>query len=298
MKFYRDYSDFLAEHFSGKVQKLTINAGFSCPNRDGTVGRGGCTYCNNQSFNPGYCASTAGVAEQLEKGKRFFARKYPNMRYLAYFQAYTNTHGELEQLLSLYREALAIDGVEGIIVATRPDSMPQQLLEAMAGIKSEGHFVMVEYGAESSHDATLAAVNRCHTWAQTVDAVGRTRAAGIPVGLHLINGLPGEDEAMILATVEAVNSLPIDTVKFHQLQVVKGTTLARQVDEGAVSVRSWSVDEYIDLCCDIVGRLRRDIAIDRFVSQSPDELLISPRWGLKNYEFAAKLQQALQKRLK
>lgn len=292
-KLYRDYADFLAEHFDYKVQKITVNAGFTCPNRDGTKGFGGCTYCNNQSFNPAYCSPTKGVAEQIAHGRDFFARKYPDMKYLAYFQAYTNTHDEdIDRLIALYEEALACDGVVGLIIGTRPDCMPQGLLERLAALDS---WVMIEYGAESACDATLERVNRCHTWADTVDAVCRTHAAGLPCGLHLIMGLPGEDESTMLATVDAVNMLPVDTVKFHQLQLVKGTRMAIDVERGLYDIPRFTPDEYVELCVKILSRLRSDIAVERFVSQSPPELLIYPCWGLKNYQFTALLERYLRK---
>lgn len=293
MKPYRDFADLLADHFRGKVQKIAVNAGFTCPNRDGTVGRGGCTYCNNQSFTPGYCAPTLSVREQIEEGKRFFARKYPDMRYLAYFQAYTSTHGETARLLRLYREALAVGGVVGLIIGTRPDCMPDDLLAGLRQIHESGLFVMVEYGAESSHDTTLALVNRCHTWRQTCDAVRRTHEARLLTGLHLINGLPGETDEMILTTVDRISMLPVDSVKFHQLQLIRGTRMAADVEAGLYDIRRWDADEYISLCCRIVRRLRPDIAIERFVSQSPDSLLIYPRWGLKNYQFTDRLRSRL-----
>lgn len=290
---YRDFSDFLARHFNCKIQKITVNAGFTCPNRDGTKGTGGCIYCNNQSFNPGYCAPALSVSQQLNEGKKFFARKYPDMKYLAYFQAYTNTHGEIPRLLSLYREALAVDGVVGLIIGTRPDCMPQELLDELKLLRYEGNFIMIEYGAESSHDQTLRLVNRCHTWSDTVDAVSRTYNAGLPVGLHIIMGLPGESEEMMLTTIDRINTLPIDTLKIHQLQVIKGTRLALAVSSGEIQLNKFTVDEYITLCVKIIHRIRPDIAIERFVSQSPDELLISPRWGLKNYQFTDRLRNAL-----
>ncbi len=227
-KYYRDFADFLAEHFTGKMQKLAVNAGLSCPNRDGTIGRGGCTYCNNSSFNPSYCSPTLSVTEQIETGKAFFARKYPAMRYLAYFQAYTNTHGAVDRLMPLYEEALRADKVDGLIIGTRPDCMPPELLDRLKKL-AETRFVMIEYGAESSHNATLERINRCHTWEATVEATERTAAAGIPVGLHLINGLPGEDEEMIMATVDAINRLPVDVVKFHQLQILRGTRMEADI---------------------------------------------------------------------
>ncbi len=289
---YRDFSDFLATHFAGKIQKISINAGFSCPNRDGTLGTGGCTYCNNQTFNPSYCAPSLTVTEQLEEGKRFFARKYPLMRYLAYFQAYTSTHGDIERLKSLYEEALAVDGVVGLIIGTRPDCMPDELLDYLESLAARC-FVLVEYGAESSHDSTLELINRCHTWGQTVEAVNHTAARGIHVGLHMIMGLPGESLEMMLSSVDALSALPIDTVKFHQLQIIRGTRLARDIEMGLYDVPRMSVEEYIDLCAMIVQRINPSIAIERFTSQSPEELLIYPKWGLKNYQFVNLLHRRL-----
>lgn len=292
MKAYRDFSDFLKEHFDVKVQKITVNAGFTCPNRDGTKGRGGCTYCNNQSFNPEYCRPALSVREQLERGKEFFARKYPQMKYLAYFQAYTNTHSDdIDRLMRLYEEALETSDVVGLIIGTRPDCMPQELLDRLAGL---GKWVMVEYGAESACDRTLELVNRCHTWADTADAVRRTHEAGIPCGLHLIMGLPGEDDDVMLSTIDRVNELPVDTVKIHQLQLVRGTRMARDVESGLYDIPRFTTEEYVDLCVRLLRRLRKDIAVERFVSQSPSELLIYPRWGLKNYQFTNLLNNRLE----
>ncbi len=290
MKYYRDFSDFLAMHFDGKMQKLSVDAGFTCPNRDGTVGRGGCTYCNNVSFSPGYCRDRKGVTAQLEDGKRFFGRKYPSMRYLAYFQSYTSTHGsDIDRLMALYEEACGVDGVDGVIIGTRPDCMPDRLLARLSRLP----WVMVEYGAESACDETLARVNRCHTWADTADAVRRTHDAGLPVGLHLINGLPGEDEERILATVDEVNRLPVDVVKFHQLQLIRGTRMALDVEQGVYDIHRFTPESYAALCARLVRRLRPDIAVERFVSQSPPDLLIYPRWGLKNYQFTQLVNKIL-----
>ncbi|MDD5869870.1 MAG: TIGR01212 family radical SAM protein [Bacteroidales bacterium] len=295
MACYSDFATFLNRHFSEKVQKISINAGFTCPNRDGTKGVGGCTYCNNQTFSPGYCRPQKSVAEQLEEGKRFFAHKYPHMRYIAYFQAYTNTYATLRQLETLYAEALAVDGVVGLIIGTRPDCVDDELLDYLKNL-AEQRFVMVEYGAETSHNRTLAAVNRGHTWEQTVDAVCRTAERGIPCGLHLILGLPGESRRDILTTVERASALPVDTLKMHQLQIVRGTKMARQVETGEIDYHEMSVDEYIDLCCEVVEHCREGVCIERFVSQSPAELLLSPRWGLKNYEFTNLLNRELTRR--
>ncbi len=289
---YRDLGDFLACHFEGKVQKISINAGFTCPNRDGTCGTGGCTYCNNQTFNPEYCSPTATITEQLVKGKAFFARKYPSMRYLAYFQAYTNTYASVERLREMYEEALAVPDVVGLIIGTRPDCMPNELLRYLAEL-SRRTFVLVEYGAETARDSTLQLINRGHSWAHTVDAVTRTHAHGIMCGLHLIIGLPGETTDDFRATIAAVAQLPIDTLKLHQLQLIRGTRLARQVAAGEVAVPQWSAEEYVEVCIDLLRRLPRRIAVERFVSQSPAGLLIAPRWGLKNHEFTHLLHRRL-----
>ena len=328
-QFYRDYADFLRERFDGKMQKITIDAGFSCPNRDGTIGRGGCVYCNNLSFSP--MPSRGSIAAQIEAGKAFFARKYPRMRYLAYFQSYTNTHGPIDRLMELYSEALATEGVDGLIIGTRPDCVSDELLRALSAL---GRPVIMEYGAESSHNDTLRVINRCHTWEQTDDTVERTVAAGLPVGLHFIMGLPGETEEMMLQTAGRAARLPISTLKFHQLQIISGTTLAKGIqgltplsttfdasvtseasdtsETSATSTRIqnrptfrgrpieiFSVDAYIDLCVKIVETIVREnpsIAIERFTSQAPAGMLIAPRWGLKNYQFTHLLEKALRER--
>lgn len=293
--YYKDYSEFLAEHFNGKVQKLTVDAGFTCPNRDGSLGKGGCIYCNNTSFSPTTGEKHRSVTQQLQDGKRFFSGKYPDMKYLAYFQSYTNTYGAVDSLMALYREALDVEGIEGIIIGTRPDCMPDELLVRLAELNRTKP-VIVEYGAESSHDKTLETINRCHTWSRTVDAVMRTHDAGLSVGLHFILGLPGESREMMLETVERFNSLPVDCVKFHQLQIVRGTKLAAMYQLNPDVVSLFDVDNYIDLCAEIVEHLRSDIAVERFVSQSPDNLLIAPRWGLKNYEFTHRLLKRIAER--
>ena len=292
--YYRDYADFLAEKFDGKVQKLPVDGGFSCPNRDGTLGYGGCVYCNSRSFSPMQSAGRT-IRQQLEEGKRFFSRKYPSMKYLAYFQSHTNTYSPVDRALELYREAIETDDVVGLVIATRPDCMPDRLLDELAVINRRTP-VIIEYGAESSHDTTLHRINRCHLWQDTVDAVRRTAATRLSVGLHLIMGLPGESDGMMLTTVDRVSELPVDTVKFHQLQVISGTRLAADIAAGRESVEAMTLERYIDLCCKIIERLRDDIAIERFVSQSPGDMLISPRWGLKSGEFVERLHRRLSQR--
>lgn len=286
--YYKDYSEFLAEHFDGKVQKLSVDVGFTCPNRDGSAGTGGCIYCNNRAFSPDWDKRHTPVAEQIARGKRFFGKKYPDMKYLAYFQSYTSTYASPDSLMALYNEALDQEDIVGLIIGTRPDCMPDSLLDRIGSLDTK---VFIEYGAESSHNSTLSLINRCHTWEATVDAVHRTAARGIPVGLHLILGLPGEDEEMMTTTVERVSSLPVSTVKFHQLQILRGTTLEKMAP--MLDIPAFTAEEYAALCARLLGHLRSDIAVERFVAQAPDDMLLSPRWGLKNYQFTSLLQKHL-----
>ena len=294
-KRYRDFADFLNEHFDGKVQKISLHAGFTCPNRDGSIGVGGCTYCNNQTFSPGYCHTGKSITRQLDEGVAFFARKYPAMRYLAYFQAYTNTYGVLEELKRKYEEALAHPGVVGLIIGTRPDCMPADLLDYLADL-SRRTFVLVEYGVESTSDETLRRINRGHDFATSVDAIRRTSAAGVLVGAHMILGLPGESREMMLKHARSLSQLPLDTLKLHQLQLIRHTRMAREYEMSPQDFHLYGVDEYIDLAIDFAERLSPSIAIERFVSQSPAELLIAPRWGLKNHEFTARLLRRMRER--
>ena len=285
---YKEFSDFLKDVFPGKVQKISLNAGFTCPNRDGTKGFGGCTYCNNQTFSPVYCHTEKSITRQLEEGVAFFARKYPEMRYLAYFQAYTNTYDTTERLIAKYEEALRFPGVCGLIVGTRPDCMPGDLLDYFSDL-SKHSFVLVEYGVESTLDKTLRRINRGHTYAEAEEAIRRTASQGIYTGAHLILGLPGESREEILSHAGRISKLPLTTLKLHQLQLIRNTRMAKEFEESPADFHLYSVDEYIDLVIDFVERLNPDIVVERFVSQSPKELLIAPDWGLKNYEFTAKV---------
>lgn len=294
-KRYREFGDFLRERFPFKAQKIAINAGFTCPNRDGSKGRGGCTYCNNQTFNPGYCQTDKSVADQLAEGVRFFSRKYPEMRYLAYFQAYTSTYGEQERLERLYEEALGYPGVVGLVIGTRPDCMPDRLLDYLARL-SEQVLVLVEYGVESTLDRTLRRINRGHDFAEAEEAIRRTAARGIAVGAHLILGLPGESRDEILGHADRLSDLPLTTLKLHQLQLIRHTRMALEFERRPEDFHLFTVDEYIDLAIDFIERLDPAITLERFVSQSPKELLIAPDWGLKNYEFTARVNRRLAER--
>lgn len=292
---YNDFAGFLAGEFPFKVQKISVNAGFTCPNRDGTKGFGGCTYCNNQTFNPAYCRDDRSVTMQLEEGKRFFARKYPQMKYLAYFQAYTNTYGELELLKRMYEEALAVEGVVGLVIGTRPDCMPDSLLDYLEEVNRRT-FLLVEYGIESADDRTLERINRGHSFACTEDAVRRTAARGIRTGGHVILGLPGESREDLIKQAERLSELPLTTLKMHQLQLIRGTRMVHEYALHPEEFHLFSADEYIDLVIDYVEHLRPDLILERFVSQSPRELLIAPDWGLKNHEFTDRVKKRMKER--
>lgn len=295
MFLYNDYGTWLTSQVGIKVQKISLNAGFTCPNRDGRVGTGGCTYCNNQTFNPDYCDTSKSITQQLEEGKQFFSRKYPDMKYLAYFQAYTNTYGSLADLQAKYEEALSTPDVVGIVIGTRPDCMPSDLLDYLAELNRRT-FLVVEYGIESVYDRTLQRINRGHTHAQTVDAISRTASRGIKVGAHLILGLPQEDREAMLQEANILSSLPLTTLKLHQLQLIRGTRMADEYTSNPSDFHLFTADEYTDLVIDFIERLRPDVILERFVSQSPSSLLAVPGWGLKNYEFVEKVRRRMQER--
>lgn len=293
---YNEFPLFLKRYFPYKVQKISLNARFTCPNRDGTKGQGGCTYCNNQTFNPEYCRTEKTIKVQLEEGKRFFAHKYPEMKYLAYFQAYTNTYAGLESLKRKYEEALSVDDVVGLVIGTRPDCMPDELLQYLENLNRQT-FLLVEYGIETTCDETLKRINRGHTYADTVETVQRTAARGILTGGHVILGLPGESHDDMVSQAGVLSELPLTTLKMHQLQLIRGTRMAYEYEQNPAGFHLFNdVNEYIELVIDYIEHLRPDIVPERFVSQSPRELLIAPDWGLKNYEFTARVQKRMKER--
>ena len=278
-----EYGPWLQAQLGCKVQKLSVNAGFSCPNRDGHIGTGGCTFCNNATFHPAYCDPKLSVTQQLEAGKQFFARKYPTMKYLAYFQAYTNTYAPLRRLKALYEEALAVPDVVGLVVATRPDCMPDHLLDYLSELNRHT-FLIVEYGIESASEETLRRVHRGHTFTQSVDAIHRTVARGIRTGGHVILGFPWETEEELMRGADEIARLPLTTLKLHQLQIIRGTAMAEEYRR-----QPWpmpTAEEYARLVLRYITHLPPSLVLERFVSQSPPELVIAPHWGMKNHEFA------------
>lgn len=287
---YNDFGTWIRQRFPFRVQKISVDAGFTCPNRDGRLSTGGCVYCDNRTFNPSYCNPLKSVTEQLEEGKRFFQRKYPDMKYLAYFQAFTNTYAPVSKLRKLYEEALRVPDVVGLVIGTRPDCVSDELLDYLEGLNRRT-FLLVEYGVETANDATLRLINRGHDFACARQAVERTHQRGILTGAHVILGLPGEDAAESLRQAPIISSLSIDILKIHQLQIVKDTRLAALYEEKPFHV--YTVEEYLDLIARYISLLRKDLILERFVSQCPPEKLIAPRWGLKNHEFTDLLRNKL-----
>ncbi|MDY3892303.1 MAG: TIGR01212 family radical SAM protein [Bacteroidaceae bacterium] len=290
---YKEFGTWLQAELGCKAQKLSVDAGLTCPNRDGTLGRGGCSFCDNRTFNPAYCRQGGSITDQLEAGKRFFARKYPTMKYLAYFQSYSNSYGTLSHLKELYEEALRVPDVVGLVIGTRPDCMPDALLEYLEELNRRT-FLLVEYGVESANEETLVRVNRGHTFAQARECIIRTAQRGIRVGVHMILGFPWETRSELIRQAQLIASLPITTLKLHQLQVIRGTQLAREYE-----LHPWllpTAEEYVDLVLEYISHLPSSLVLERFVSQSPPEYVIAPRWGLKNHEFSALVKKAIQKR--
>ena len=289
-QYYHDFGTWIRNQLPFRVQKISIDAGFTCPNRDGRIGIGGCIFCDNKSFNPSYCSHKKSVTEQLEDGKRFFAKKYPDMKYLAYFQAYTNTYDVVDKLKQLYEEALKVEDVVGIVIGTRPDCVSSELLDYLEELNKRT-FLIVEYGIESCNDDTLRYINRGHDFACTRKAVEETAKRGIYVGGHVIMGLPGEDASESLRQAPIISSLPLTMLKIHQMQIIKGTRLAKIYKERPFHL--YTIEEYIDLITQYIGLLRSDLVLERFVTQSPPEMLIAPKWRLKNYEFTNLLNNRL-----
>ena len=280
--YYCDYGTWIRSRFPFRVQKISVDAGFTCPNRDGRISTGGCIFCNNRTFNPSYCDSRHSISQQLEEGKRFFARKYPDMKYLAYFQAYTNTYDSLARLQALYEEALSVDDVVGLVIGTRPDCVSDELLDYLSAL-NQRTFLIVEYGIESANDSTLQFINRGHTFEQSREAISRTHQRGILTGGHIILGLPGEDAEESIRQASLISALDLDILKIHQMQVIRGTALEKIYEQKPFYI--YTPEEYIKLIARYIQHLRKDLVLERFVSQSPEELLVAPHWGLKNYEF-------------
>ena len=294
---YNSQADFFKEKYGVRLQKLVVDAGFTCPNRDGSIARGGCTYCDNNAFHPNYSTPDKSIAQQLAEGIGFHRERYRRAGgYLAYFQPYSNTYAPLERLRKLYEEALAYPEVRGIVIGTRPDCVDEEKLDYLAGLARD-HIVIVEYGIESCYDATLEHINRGHTYADAVRAVQMTAARGIDCGAHFIFGLPGETRGMMLAAADKINTLGIGSVKFHQLQIIKGTKMEEEFSQHPERFVTFALEEYIDFFVDFLERLRPDLVIERFAGEVPPRFVNSTPWGLvRNVELNRMLEKRLEQR--
>ncbi len=294
---YNSYADWLTALFGGRVQKLSINGGFTCPNRDGTLGTGGCTYCNNEAFIPSYCKPEISITQQIREGIEFHRRRYRRVTsYIAYFQAYTNTYADIGSLAGLYAEALDHPSVIGVVIGTRPDCVDEDLLEMLAEMAHHS-FVSVEYGIESVNDETLRRVNRGHDFATAARAVHETAARGINVGAHLIFGLPGEGRQEIAMSAEKISKLPLTSLKIRQLQLIRGTRMADQYRSTPGQFDLYSPGEYLDLVVSFIERLKPEVMIDRISGEAPPAMLDDPReWMIRSSTMAEMFAERLQKR--
>lgn len=294
---YNSFVGYFKKEFGCRLQKIVIDAGFTCPNRDGTKGYGGCTYCDNLAFHPNYSTREKSILWQIEEGITFHKNRYRKTeKYLAYFQPYSNTYAPLSHLKGLYEEALSHPAVEGIVIGTRPDCVDDYKLDYIAQL-AEQHVVIIEYGIESCYDKTLKRINRGHTFAQAQEAISKTAERGIHQGAHFILGLPGETKEDMLAMAPLINNLPINSVKFHQLQIVKGTKMEAEFGEVPQDFVTFGLDEYIDFFIDLLENLRPNLYIERFAGEVPPRFVNSTPWGLiRNVELLRLLEKRLEER--
>jgi hypothetical protein len=292
---YNDFSSYFKIHFSERIQKVSIDAGFTCPNRDGNKGIGGCTYCNNNSFNPDYCSPRKTITEQVNQGIEFFKSKYKTQKYLAYFQAYSNTYGHIDKIKKLYNEALSHEKVIGLVIGTRPDCVSNEVLDFLEELASK-YYIAVEYGVESANDNALIAINRGHTYHEAEQTILRTANRGIHIGVHLVNGLPNDSKQDMLNHAIKLSKLPIETLKLHQLQILNNTQMAKEFQQNPDRFYLFEMDEYLDFVIDVIERVNPDVMLDRFINQAPPGWLIAPKWGIKNYQFVNKLNNLLEQK--
>jgi uncharacterized protein len=295
-KRYNSYNEYFKRTFGQRVQKVSIDAGFTCPNRDGSIGTGGCTYCNNDAFNPSYCQPQKPVLQQIDEGIEFHKIRYRRaLKYLAYFQTYSNTYAPVQRLKELYGEALSHPDIVGLVIGTRPDCMDDEKLEYFAEL-SKDHYLIIEYGIESTINKTLELINRGHTYEVTADIISRTASAGIRTGAHLIFGLPGETREEMLNQVDIISSLPLSTIKFHQLQIVNNTVMAQQYHVNPQQFQLFTLEEYIIFIVKFIERLNPEIVIERFTGEVPPRFLVNKVWSLlRADQVAVMIEKELEK---
>ncbi len=292
---FNSYSSYFTREFGSRVQKISIDAGFSCPNRDGKISTGGCTFCRNDAFNPSYCHPDKSIRRQIEEGIEFHQRRYRRAKsYLAYFQAFSNTYKPLDELEKLYREALSVDGVIGLVIGTRPDCINEETLDML---KSLDATVILEYGVESVYDQTLTRVNRGHDFATAKKAIEITHKYGFHCGGHFIFGLPSETREMMLNAADIISGLPLTTVKFHQLQIFKDTKMADEYIANPSDFHLFTLDDYIEFVIDFIERLNPDLVIERFAGEVPPRYLVSKPWlNLRYDQVLALIEKRLEER--
>lgn len=309
-KRYNTFVGYYRRQYGERLQKLVIDAGFTCPNRDGTVGRGGCSFCDNAAFHPSYSTSGKSIAEQIDEGIEFHQVRYRNTKhYLAYFQSYSNTYAPIPRLRELYLAALTHPKIVGIVIGTRPDCVDEEKLDFLAGLKAgeglgdwhrdgfEHPVVKVEYGIESCYDETLLRVGRGHDVAVAEKAVRMSAERGLEPGAHFILGLPGETREMLLGQCRFISSLPLHSVKFHQLQIVKGTRMEKEFAQVPQDFLRLSLPDYLDMVIDILERLRPDLYIERVAGEVPPRFVNETQWGLiRNFQILHLLDERLSER--
>jgi len=294
---FNSYSRYFARQFGSRVQKISIDAGFSCPNRDGKISTGGCTFCSNEAFNPSYCRPEKSIKQQIEEGIEFHRKRYRRAsRYLAYFQPFSNTYKPLDELKGIYQQALDVSEIAGIVIGTRPDLVDEDILQHLNEIQNS-HYVMLEYGVESVYDETLCRVNRGHDFATVEKAIRMTADFNIPCGAHFIFGLPGESKTIMLDAANIISQLPLTTIKFHQLQIFKGTKMAEEYQTHPEAFHLFDLEEYIDFIIDFAERLSPDIVIERFAGEVPPRYLVSEPWMKLRYdEVLVKIEKRMEER--
>ena len=314
-KRYNSFVGYFKRRYGERLQKIVLDAGFTCPNRDGKVGRGGCTYCDNAAFHPSYSTAGKSLHQQLDEGIGFHKVRYRTTEhYLAYFQSFSNTYAPLERLRELYEEALLHPSVVGIVIGTRPDCVDDAKLDYLADLAHgrilsgwkrslagepdrTSPIVIVEYGIESCYDVTLQRINRGHDFETARRAVHATAQRGLDVGAHFILGLPGESRQMMLDSCAMINELPLRSVKFHQLQIVKGTRMEKEYAESPQDFERFSLDDYLDFFTDMLERLRPTLSIERFAGEVPPRFVNETPWGLiRNVELLRLLDRRLEER--
>ena len=292
---FNSYSDYFKKEFGERVQKVSVDAGLTCPNRDGKIAFGGCTYCNNDAFNPSYCQPDKSITQQIQEGIEFHRRRYRRAsKYLVYFQTYSNTYAPLDYLKKIYSEALASPNILGLVIGTRPDCVDDQKLTYLKEL-SKNFYVIIEYGIESCYNPTLQRINRGHTFEQSVEAIEKTASMGIKTGAHLIFGLPGESRDEMIHESAILSKLSLNTVKFHQLQIIKDTILAKEFRENPEKFNLFSLTDYIDFIIEFMEKLNPDFIIERFTGEVPPRFLEGPDWGLiRNDQVNAMIEKKLE----